>query len=111
MGTVNEQLRPKFLDLKEGAYVVSLAPFVPSLNARVTERNVRIPSFLSSVFRLYIELTSRDFPFAAGRRHQRDLRRVGALVSLGECVVGEQRGDVLYPPRGPGGVREHPRAV
>ncbi|KAF8213808.1 S-adenosyl-L-methionine-dependent methyltransferase [Mycena galopus ATCC 62051] len=38
--SLNEQLRPKFLDLKEGAYVVSLAPFVPSLNARVTERNV-----------------------------------------------------------------------
>ncbi len=41
---MNEQLRPKFLDLKEGAYVVSLSPFVPSLNARVTERNVRLPS-------------------------------------------------------------------
>ncbi|KAJ7166896.1 S-adenosyl-L-methionine-dependent methyltransferase, partial [Mycena filopes] len=38
--SLNEQLRPKFLDLKEGAYVVSLVPFVPSLNARVTERNV-----------------------------------------------------------------------
>ncbi|KAJ7630377.1 S-adenosyl-L-methionine-dependent methyltransferase, partial [Roridomyces roridus] len=38
--SLNEQLRPKFLDLKEGAYVISLAPFVPSLNARVTERNV-----------------------------------------------------------------------
>ena len=38
---VNEALRPKFLDLKEGAIVVSLKPFVSSLNARVTERNVR----------------------------------------------------------------------
>ena len=38
---VNEALRPKFLDLKEGAIVVSLSPFVSSLNARVTERNVR----------------------------------------------------------------------
>lgn len=37
---MNEALRPKFLDLKEGAIVVSLAPFVSSLNARVTERNV-----------------------------------------------------------------------
>jgi H3 lysine-79-specific histone-lysine N-methyltransferase len=37
---VNEALRPKFLDLKEGAVVVSLKPFVSSLNARVTERNV-----------------------------------------------------------------------
>lgn len=37
---VNEALRPKFLDLKEGAIVISLKPFVSSLNARVTERNV-----------------------------------------------------------------------
>jgi len=44
---VNEALRPRFLDLKEGAIVVSLKPFVSSLNARVTERNVsamHIPS-------------------------------------------------------------------
>ncbi|THV06753.1 DOT1-domain-containing protein [Dendrothele bispora CBS 962.96] len=38
--SLNEALRPKFLDLKEGAYVVSLKPFVSSVNARVTERNV-----------------------------------------------------------------------
>ena len=37
---VNESIRPKFLDLKEGAVVVSLKPFVP-VNARLTERNVR----------------------------------------------------------------------
>ncbi|KAJ4485366.1 DOT1-domain-containing protein [Lentinula aciculospora] len=40
---LNEALRPKFLDLKEGAVVISLKPFVSSLNglnARVTERNV-----------------------------------------------------------------------
>jgi H3 lysine-79-specific histone-lysine N-methyltransferase len=37
---VNECIRPKFLDLKEGAIVVSLKPFVP-VNARLTERNVR----------------------------------------------------------------------
>ncbi|KAJ8587920.1 DOT1-domain-containing protein [Rhizopogon salebrosus TDB-379] len=37
---LNEALRPRFLDLKEGAIVVSLKPFVSSLNARVTERNV-----------------------------------------------------------------------
>jgi hypothetical protein len=37
---VNEALRTRFLDLKEGAIVVSLKPFVSSLNARVTERNV-----------------------------------------------------------------------
>ena len=40
MSTVNEALRPKFLDLKEGAVVVSLAPFVKSENARLTDRNV-----------------------------------------------------------------------
>ncbi|KAF8640919.1 hypothetical protein AX17_000567 [Amanita inopinata Kibby_2008] len=38
--SLNEALRPKFLDLKEGAIVISLAPFVSTLNARVTERNV-----------------------------------------------------------------------
>ncbi|KAF5382801.1 hypothetical protein D9757_007288 [Collybiopsis confluens] len=41
--SLNEALRPKFLDLKEGAVVISLKPFVSSLNglnARVTERNV-----------------------------------------------------------------------
>lgn len=37
---VNAALRPKFLDLKEGAIVVSLAPFVSSIYARVTDRNV-----------------------------------------------------------------------
>lgn len=37
---VNEAIRPKFLDLKEGAYVVSLKPFVNAVNARVTKRNV-----------------------------------------------------------------------
>jgi [histone H3]-lysine79 N-trimethyltransferase len=36
---VNECIRPKFLDLKEGAIVVALKPFVP-VNARLTERNV-----------------------------------------------------------------------
>jgi H3 lysine-79-specific histone-lysine N-methyltransferase len=40
---VNESLRPKFLDLKEGAIVVSLKPFVP-VNARLTERNVSVRS-------------------------------------------------------------------
>ncbi|RDB28649.1 Histone-lysine N-methyltransferase, H3 lysine-79 specific [Hypsizygus marmoreus] len=38
--SLNEALRPKFLDLKEGAIVISLKPFVSSLNSRVTERNV-----------------------------------------------------------------------
>lgn len=37
--SLNTALRPKFLDLKEGAIVVSLKPFVQP-NARVTERNV-----------------------------------------------------------------------
>ena len=43
---VNEALRPKFLDLKEGAIVISLKPFVSSLYARVTERNVSLTSIL-----------------------------------------------------------------
>ncbi|CAK5265460.1 unnamed protein product [Mycena citricolor] len=51
--SLNEQLRPKFLDLKEGAYVVSLAPFVPSVNARLTERNAsasRLVDDISAIF-------------------------------------------------------------
>ncbi|TFL06272.1 histone methylation protein DOT1-domain-containing protein [Pterulicium gracile] len=38
--SLNEALRPKFLDLKEGAIVVSLAPFVSNGGGRVTERNL-----------------------------------------------------------------------
>lgn len=37
---VNEALRPLFLDLKEGAIVVSLKPFVQD-NQRLNSRNVR----------------------------------------------------------------------
>ncbi|KAJ7051226.1 S-adenosyl-L-methionine-dependent methyltransferase [Mycena amicta] len=47
--SLNEKLRPKFLDLKEGAYVVSLAPFVQSLNGRVTERNDQLDD-ISTIF-------------------------------------------------------------
>jgi H3 lysine-79-specific histone-lysine N-methyltransferase len=49
---VNEALRPRFLDLKEGAIVVSLKPFVSSLNARVTERNVGVMHMTSCIFYL-----------------------------------------------------------
>lgn len=44
---VNEAIRPKFLDLKEGALVISLEPFVPTLNARMTDRNI---GDLSTIF-------------------------------------------------------------
>lgn len=37
---VNEAIRPKFLDLKEGALVISLEPFVAGGGRAVTERNV-----------------------------------------------------------------------
>ncbi|KAF8891542.1 S-adenosyl-L-methionine-dependent methyltransferase [Mucidula mucida] len=36
---LNESLKPKFLDLKDGAIVISLKPF-SAVNARVTERNL-----------------------------------------------------------------------
>ncbi|TFK76628.1 DOT1-domain-containing protein [Pluteus cervinus] len=52
--SLNEALKPKFLDLKDGAIVVSLAPFVSSLNARVTERNV---DDISAIF----EVTERSY--------------------------------------------------
>jgi len=45
---VNEALKPKFLDLKEGALVISLKPFVqPSENMKVTDRNVSTLAFTS----------------------------------------------------------------
>ena len=47
---MNEALRAKFLDLKEGAIVVSLKPFVAP-NARVTERNVREPVLSADMMR------------------------------------------------------------
>ncbi|KAH9172908.1 S-adenosyl-L-methionine-dependent methyltransferase [Lactarius sanguifluus] len=37
---LNEAIRPKFLDLKEGALVISLEPFVAGGGRAVTERNV-----------------------------------------------------------------------
>ncbi|KAF7340197.1 Histone-lysine N-methyltransferase, H3 lysine-79 specific [Mycena venus] len=83
--SLNEQLRPKFLDLKEGAYVVSLAPFVPSLNARVTERNV---DDISAIF----DVTERPY-------------------HSGSVSWGEWRGHVLHPPGRPRGVRQHPRTL
>ncbi|KAG5638184.1 hypothetical protein H0H81_001386 [Sphagnurus paluster] len=52
--SLNEALRPKFLDLKEGAIVISLKPFVSSLNARVTERNV---DDISAIF----DVTERSY--------------------------------------------------
>lgn len=39
---LNESLRPKFLDLKEGAIVVSLSPFAPPKNQRMNERNLDV---------------------------------------------------------------------
>lgn len=62
--TVNEALRPRFLDLKEGAIVVSLKPFVSSLNARVTERNVS---------EMHIRFTHLSHVNPAGGRYKRDL--------------------------------------
>ncbi|KAF5314076.1 hypothetical protein D9611_006918 [Ephemerocybe angulata] len=51
---LNESLRPKFLDLKEGAIVISLAPFVSLLNARMTERNL---DDISTIF----DVTEREY--------------------------------------------------
>ena len=49
---VNEALRPKFLDLKEGAIVVSLKPFAPPSNhQRLTERN--IDDISTAIFDVY----------------------------------------------------------
>ncbi|KAJ3567820.1 hypothetical protein NP233_g6117 [Leucocoprinus birnbaumii] len=46
--SLNEALKPKFLDLKEGAIVISLAPFVTSLHGRITERNASSQTLIMS---------------------------------------------------------------
>ncbi|KAI5120226.1 hypothetical protein M0805_000040 [Coniferiporia weirii] len=51
---LNAALRPKFLDLKEGAIVVSLKPFAPPSNQRLTERNI---DDISAIF----DVTSRPY--------------------------------------------------
>ncbi|TDL28959.1 DOT1-domain-containing protein [Rickenella mellea] len=48
---LNAALRPKFLDLKEGAIVVSLKPFAPPTNQRLTERNIDDISAIFDVVR------------------------------------------------------------
>ncbi|EMD41366.1 hypothetical protein CERSUDRAFT_146284 [Gelatoporia subvermispora B] len=50
--SLNEAIRPKFLDLKEGAIVVSLKPFVSS--SRLTERNL---DDISAIF----QVTERQY--------------------------------------------------
>ena len=41
-GLVNDAIKFKFLDLKEGAIVISLAPFQTAPSTRLTERTVRL---------------------------------------------------------------------
>lgn len=57
---MNEALRPKFLDLKEGATVISLSPFVSSINARLTKRNVS-DTVISS-----LDLLTKRYMFPGG---------------------------------------------
>ncbi|KAF9261890.1 DOT1-domain-containing protein [Marasmius fiardii PR-910] len=59
--SLNEALKPKFLDLKEGAIVISLAPFAP-VNARVTERNVpACPKQVDDITSAIFEVTERPY--------------------------------------------------
>jgi H3 lysine-79-specific histone-lysine N-methyltransferase len=51
---VNEAIRPKFLDLKEGALVVSLEPFVAVGGRAFTERNL---DDISSI----LDLSAHDY--------------------------------------------------
>ena len=50
--SLNESLRSKFLDLKEGAVILSLNPFVKSVSSKnqITERNL---DDMSSIFHSY----------------------------------------------------------
>ncbi|KAJ7177720.1 S-adenosyl-L-methionine-dependent methyltransferase [Mycena filopes] len=55
--TLNERLRPKFLDLKEGAYVVSLVLFSPlDARARVTKRNI------DDISTMMFDVSERTYP-------------------------------------------------
>lgn len=47
---VNEAIRPKFLDLKEGALVISLQPFVAPEPLKMTERNLDDMAFILKRF-------------------------------------------------------------
>lgn len=51
---MNAALRPKFLDLKEGAIVVSLKAFAPPSAQRLTERNI---DDISAIF----DVTSHEY--------------------------------------------------
>lgn len=86
---VNEALRAKFLDLKEGAIVVSLKPFVAP-NARVTERNVRDRS---------AGAIPCSYVLPTGRRYLRYIRRRRTSISVRECLVGKRWRDLLSASR------------
>ncbi|KAL0578516.1 hypothetical protein V5O48_003459 [Marasmius crinis-equi] len=81
--SLNEALKPKFLDLKEGAIVVSLAPFAP-VNARLTERN--LDDITSAIF----DVTERPYyPGAVswgnggGYYYLHRVDRLDAIATLG----------------------------
>lgn len=89
---VNEALRSKFLDLKDGAIVVSLQPFV-SPSRTVTERNVccfysrRLPDSLTD---------SVTEP-----RHQRNIQSNRTAILCRQRVLEQLPWILLPPPRGP----------
>ncbi|OCB92051.1 DOT1-domain-containing protein [Sanghuangporus baumii] len=56
---LNAALRPKFLDLKEGAFVVSLKPFATPKSQQLTERNF---DDISSIF------VVKPYPYHSGTR-------------------------------------------
>ncbi|KAF8554538.1 DOT1-domain-containing protein [Imleria badia] len=74
--SLNEALRAKFLDLKEGAIVVSLKPFV-SPNARVTERNVDDICAIFDVFERPYRSGSVSWGSGGGTYYLHRVDRVG----------------------------------
>ena len=112
--TVNEALRQKFLDLKEGAIVVSLKCLMgsgrstartsrPSRNRgsspTLKERNVR-PGFP-----LVFTPQSDAKPQSLARRYRRDLHCHFTSVLLGQRLVGPRRGRLLLAAHEPRGLR------
>jgi H3 lysine-79-specific histone-lysine N-methyltransferase len=58
---LNGQIRPMFLELKEGAQVVSLEPFVSHRDSRVTDRNI---DDLGSILTVVKKVTEDDEAFS-----------------------------------------------
>ncbi|KAI0042141.1 DOT1-domain-containing protein [Auriscalpium vulgare] len=89
--SLNEAIRPKFLDLKEGAIVVSLQPFVASLNARLTERNLDDLSAIFDVSEHTYQPMDVSWSAVAGSYYVHRVDREGYAAIRAQFERGQQR--------------------